>query len=118
MRCDFIALHANRFTIETFNCIIILSTIAIISSITELLFQVTCKECMWSPLHRGHASESAAGAGKRVASYLSAVLQRAKTLLNMLLTQYNRNAFANSVSEEMRDTFISMDYRYVSSMIQ
>ncbi|XP_076232630.1 tripartite motif-containing protein 42 isoform X2 [Calliopsis andreniformis] len=77
--------------------------------------QVTCKECMWSTLHRGHASEDSAGAGKRVALYLATVLQRAKTLLNMLLTQYDRNAFSNSPSNETRNTFISLGYRYVYS---
>ncbi|XP_076626561.1 E3 ubiquitin-protein ligase TRIM45 [Colletes latitarsis] len=75
--------------------------------------QVTCKECIWSTRHRGHASENAAGAGKRVALYLITTLQRAKTLLNLLLTQYDRDAFLNGSFEEMRDTFISEDYRYV-----
>ncbi|XP_076673638.1 E3 ubiquitin-protein ligase TRIM45 [Andrena cerasifolii] len=80
--------------------------------------QVTCKECMWSVRHRGHASENAAEAGKRVALYLTTVLQRAKILLDMLLTQYDRNAFANGTSEEVRDTFVSMDYRYVAVFVE
>ncbi|XP_012151032.1 E3 ubiquitin-protein ligase TRIM45 isoform X1 [Megachile rotundata] len=75
--------------------------------------QVTCKECMWSMQHRGHASETATGAGKRVALYLKAVLQRAKTLLNILLTQYDQNMFLNSTLEEIKDIFASMDHRYV-----
>nr|XP_012151035.1 PREDICTED: uncharacterized protein LOC100876259 isoform X4 [Megachile rotundata] len=74
---------------------------------------VTCKECMWSMQHRGHASETATGAGKRVALYLKAVLQRAKTLLNILLTQYDQNMFLNSTLEEIKDIFASMDHRYV-----
>ncbi|XP_076228288.1 E3 ubiquitin-protein ligase TRIM45 isoform X2 [Nomia melanderi] len=79
--------------------------------------QVTCKECMWSTQHRGHASENASGAGKRVALYLTTVLQKAKALLNMLLTQYDRNAFLNGTFEEIRDTIISMDYRYVIPIV-
>ncbi|XP_078045465.1 E3 ubiquitin-protein ligase TRIM45 [Augochlora pura] len=75
--------------------------------------QVTCKECMWSTQHRGHASENASGAGRRVVLYLTTVLQKAKALLNMLLTQYDRNMLLSSTSEEMKDSFISMDYRYV-----
>lgn len=73
---------------------------------------------MWSVRHRGHASENAASAGKRVALYLTTVLQRAKILLDMLLTQYDRNAFANGTSEEVRDTFVSMDYRYVAVFVE
>ncbi|XP_053988516.1 tripartite motif-containing protein 42-like isoform X1 [Hylaeus volcanicus] len=79
--------------------------------------QVTCKECIWSTQHRGHASENAAGAGKRVALYLTSILQRAKTLLNLLLTQYNRKSFMSGTFEEMKDTFISRDYRYVKQMV-
>ncbi|CAL7947322.1 unnamed protein product [Xylocopa violacea] len=79
--------------------------------------QVTCKECMWSSQHRGHASESAVGAGKRVTLYLTRVLQKAKTLLNMLLTQYDRNAFLNGTLEEMKDISSSIDYRYVKLVI-
>ncbi|XP_033306891.1 tripartite motif-containing protein 45-like [Bombus bifarius] len=79
--------------------------------------QVTCKECMWSSQHRGHASENAAGVAKRVILYLTKMLQRAKILLNMLLTQYDRDAFLNSSFEEIKDTSISVDYRYVKLII-
>ena len=68
---------------------------------------------MWSNQHRGHASENAVGAAKRVILYLTKTLQRAKMLLNKLLTQYDRDAFSNSAFDEIRDTFISIDYRYV-----
>ncbi|XP_043509909.1 tripartite motif-containing protein 42-like isoform X2 [Frieseomelitta varia] len=78
--------------------------------------QVTCKECMWSNQHRGHASENAVGAAKRVILYLTKMLQRAKMLLNKLLTQYNRDAFSNSTFDEIRDTFISIDYRQATSI--
>ncbi|XP_034182425.2 uncharacterized protein LOC117605325 [Osmia lignaria lignaria] len=79
--------------------------------------QVICKECMWTVQHRGHASETAAGAGKRVALYLKAVLQRAKALLNILLTQYDQSMFLNGTFEEMKDAFGSMDYRYVKLIV-
>ncbi|XP_017755352.1 PREDICTED: tripartite motif-containing protein 45-like [Eufriesea mexicana] len=79
--------------------------------------QVSCKECMWSSQHRGHAIESATGAAKRVTSYLTKMLQRAKVLLNMLLTQYDRDAFSNGTFEEIGDIPISMDYRYVNIAI-
>lgn len=72
---------------------------------------------MWTVQHRGHASETAAGAGKRVALYLKAVLQRAKGLLNILLTQYDQSMFSNGTFEEMKDAFASMDYRYVKLTI-
>lgn len=73
--------------------------------------QVTCKECIWSVEHRGHATENAVGAGKRVTAYLKKVLQRARTLLNILLTQYDRGAFLNNTLEEIKDSSSSMDYR-------
>ncbi|XP_017877515.1 tripartite motif-containing protein 45-like isoform X2 [Ceratina calcarata] len=73
--------------------------------------QVTCKECIWSIEHRGHATENAFGAGKRVTAYLRKVLQRARTLLNMLLTQYDRSAFLNSTLENSRDSSSPMEYR-------
>lgn len=72
---------------------------------------------MWSSQHRGHASENAAGVAKRVILYLTKILQRAKMLLNMLLTQYDRDAFLNSSFEEINDTCISVDYRYVKLII-
>lgn len=72
---------------------------------------------MWSSQHRGHASESATGAAKRVTSYLTKMLQRAKMLLNMLLTQYDKDAFSNGIFEETGDTSVSMDYRYVNPPI-
>lgn len=72
---------------------------------------------MWSSQHRGHASENAAGVAKRVILYLTKMLQRAKMLLNMLLTQYDRDAFLNSSFEEIKDTCISVDYRYVKLII-
>lgn len=40
------------------------------------------------------------------------MLQKAKILLNMLLTQYDRDAFLNT-SEEIKNIFISMNYRYI-----
>ncbi|XP_050579262.1 tripartite motif-containing protein 42-like isoform X2 [Bombus affinis] len=79
--------------------------------------KVTCKECMWSSQHRGHASENAVGVAKRVILYLTKMLQRAKMVLNMLLTQYDRDAFLNSSFEEIKDTCISVDYRYVKLTI-
>lgn len=40
------------------------------------------------------------------------MLQKAKILLNMLLTQYDQGAFLNT-SEEIKNIFISMNYRYI-----
>lgn len=40
------------------------------------------------------------------------MLQKAKILLNMLLTQYDQDAFLNT-SEEIKNIFISMNYRYI-----
>lgn len=74
--------------------------------------QVSCKECIWSNQHRGHASENAIEAAKQVIWYLRKMLQKAKILLNMLLTQYDRDAFLNT-SEEIKNIFISMNYRYI-----
>ncbi|XP_070519112.1 E3 ubiquitin-protein ligase TRIM45 isoform X2 [Cardiocondyla obscurior] len=62
--------------------------------------QVTCKECMWSVQHRGHASENAISAGKRACTYLAIMLQKAKTYLNDLLIQYNHNVFSTNNLEE------------------
>lgn len=73
--------------------------------------QVTCKECIWSVEHRGHATENAAGAGKRVTAYLKRVLHRARTLLNMLLTQYDRSALLNGTLEEIRNSSSPTEYR-------
>lgn len=84
----------------------------------ELVLQVTCKECTWSSQHRGHGSESAVGAGKRVTLHLTKMLQRAKILLNMLLTQYDRGAFLNTTLDtEAGDPSIPMDFRYVKLVI-
>lgn len=76
--------------------------------------QVTCKECIWSVQHRGHASENVAGAGRRAALYLTTMLRRAKALLNTLLTQYDREIFSSSSVGESQNMCISSDYRYVS----
>lgn len=62
--------------------------------------QVTCKECMWSIRHRGHASEDAIGVGKRAATYLATMLQKAKVYLNKLLIQYNHDVFSTNDLEE------------------
>lgn len=40
------------------------------------------------------------------------MLQKAKILLNMLLIQYDQDAFLNT-SEEIKNIFISMNYRYI-----
>lgn len=40
------------------------------------------------------------------------MLQKAKILLNMLLIQYDQDAFLNT-SEEINNIFISMNYRYI-----
>lgn len=61
---------------------------------------------------RGHASEYAIEAAKQVIWYLTKMLQKAKILLNMLLTQYDQDAFLNT-SEEIKNIFISMNYRYI-----
>lgn len=76
--------------------------------------QVTCKECMWSIQHRGHASENAAGAGKRTIIYLTALLERAKLHLNGLLTQYNYNVFSSNVQDGQPGAFVSSSNQYVS----
>ncbi|XP_011862028.1 PREDICTED: tripartite motif-containing protein 45-like isoform X2 [Vollenhovia emeryi] len=62
--------------------------------------QVTCKECMWSAQHRGHASEDAVGVGKRAGTYLAMMLQKARSYLNNLLVQYNHDVFSNNDLEE------------------
>ncbi|XP_015590876.1 tripartite motif-containing protein 45 isoform X2 [Cephus cinctus] len=62
--------------------------------------QVTCRECMWRGSHRGHASEGASGAGRRAATLMTAALQRARTLLNSLLTEYNEHVFDNSDGQD------------------
>ncbi|KAG5336687.1 TRI45 protein, partial [Acromyrmex charruanus] len=61
-----------------------------------ILHYVTCKECMWSIQHRGHASEDAVGVGKRVGTYLATMLQKARTYLNNLLIQYNHDVFSTN----------------------
>jgi len=66
---------------------------------------------MWSAQHRGHASEDADGVGKRAGTYLGIMLQRARVFLNKLLTQYDRNIFANNGLEEPQD--IAKTCRYV-----
>ncbi|XP_011685554.1 PREDICTED: transcription intermediary factor 1-beta-like isoform X2 [Wasmannia auropunctata] len=63
--------------------------------------QVTCKECMWSVQHRGHASEDAVGVGKRAAAYLATMLQKARVYLNNLLIQYNHDVFSTNDFEEV-----------------
>ncbi|EFN65126.1 Tripartite motif-containing protein 45 [Camponotus floridanus] len=73
--------------------------------------QVTCKECMWSAQHRGHASEDALGVGKRASAYLATMLQKARTFLNSLLIQYNNDVFSNNGSEELQN--VATPYRYV-----
>ncbi|KAL6444078.1 hypothetical protein ACFW04_001789 [Cataglyphis niger] len=73
--------------------------------------QVTCKECMWSAQHRGHASEDALGVGKRAHAYLVIMLQKAKIFLNTLLIQYNHDVFSNNGSEELQN--IATTYKYV-----
>ncbi|XP_072754460.1 E3 ubiquitin-protein ligase TRIM45 isoform X2 [Anoplolepis gracilipes] len=72
--------------------------------------QVTCKECMWSAQHRGHASEDALGVGKRASAYLVIMLQKARIFLNTLLIQYN-HVFSNNGSEELQNE--TTTYRYV-----
>lgn len=73
--------------------------------------QVTCKECMWSAQHRGHASEDALGVGKRASAYLATMLQKARIFLNTLLIQYDHNIFSNNGSEELQN--VAKTYRYV-----
>ncbi|KAM0728458.1 E3 ubiquitin-protein ligase TRIM45 [Formica fusca] len=73
--------------------------------------QVTCKECMWSAQHRGHASEDALGVGKRANAYLVTMLQKARIFLNTLLIQYNQDVFSNNGSDELQN--IATTYRYV-----
>ncbi|XP_029159938.1 E3 ubiquitin-protein ligase TRIM33-like [Nylanderia fulva] len=73
--------------------------------------QVTCKECMWSAQHRGHASEDALGVGRRASAYLSTMLQKARIFLNTLLIQYDHNIFSNNGSEELQN--VAKAYRYV-----
>ncbi|EFN86988.1 Tripartite motif-containing protein 45 [Harpegnathos saltator] len=73
--------------------------------------QVTCKECMWSVQHRGHASEDAVGVGKRASVYLTTMLQRARVVLNNLLTQYDYDVFSNNTFEEQQN--VEKSYRYV-----
>lgn len=74
-------------------------------------FQVTCKECMWSMQHRGHASEDAVGAGKRATAYLITLLQKARIHVNNLLIQYNHEIFSNNGFEESQD--VAKTHRYV-----
>ncbi|XP_032664381.1 transcription intermediary factor 1-alpha-like [Odontomachus brunneus] len=73
--------------------------------------QVTCKECMWSIQHRGHASEDAVGVGKRASVYLTTMLQRARMVLNNLLTQYDYDVFSNNAFEESQN--LAKSYRYI-----
>ncbi|XP_014472996.1 PREDICTED: tripartite motif-containing protein 45-like [Dinoponera quadriceps] len=77
--------------------------------------QVTCKECMWSIQHRGHASEDAVGVGKRAGVYLTTMLQRARIVLNNLLTQYDYDVFSYNAFEEPQN--IAKSYRYVCPIL-
>ncbi|KAK2585309.1 hypothetical protein KPH14_009993 [Odynerus spinipes] len=65
--------------------------------------QVCCKECIWSIEHRGHASENAIGAGRRATAYVTAMLEKAKILLNSLLTHYNEDVFSNDNFNEQKN---------------
>ncbi|XP_014227281.1 tripartite motif-containing protein 45-like [Trichogramma pretiosum] len=47
--------------------------------------RATCKECMWTPAHRGHAAEDASRAGARARLRLEAALGEARRLLELLL---------------------------------
>ncbi|EZA47635.1 tripartite motif-containing protein 45 isoform X2 [Ooceraea biroi] len=73
--------------------------------------QVTCKECMWSMQHRGHATEDAIDIGKRATAYLTMLLQKARIYVNNLLIQYNHDVFSNNGFEEQQD--VSKIHRYV-----
>lgn len=70
---------------------------------------------MWSIQHRGHASEDAVGVGKRASVYLTMMLQRAKIVLNNLLTQYDYDVFSNNAFEESQN--ITKSYRYVRPIL-
>ncbi|XP_066597646.1 tripartite motif-containing protein 42-like [Prorops nasuta] len=73
--------------------------------------QITCKECIWSLKHRGHATESATSVSKRVSLYLKTMLQRAKEILNSLLIQYDREVF-DETPGSLRSGLNSMAFRY------
>ncbi|XP_020294009.1 E3 ubiquitin-protein ligase TRIM33-like isoform X2 [Pseudomyrmex gracilis] len=74
--------------------------------------QVTCKECMWSTQHRGHASEDAVGAGQRACAYLTMMLQKARLFLNNLLIQYNHDAFSHNDFDESQS--VAKTSRYIA----
>lgn len=62
-----------------------------------IILKVTCRECMWRGVHRGHASEDASEAGKRAIVQLTSASRNAKTLLNSLLTKYNEKVFFSNI---------------------
>lgn len=82
--------------------------------------QVTCRECMWRGPHRGHASEEAAGAGRRATALLIAALQRARTLLNSLLIEYDEKSFTNddSINRQQSTYNSKKNNRYENVSIQ
>lgn len=54
---------------------------------------------MWRGVHRGHASEDASSASKRVITEMTRALKSAKILLSSLLVKYNDKIFmSNTIS--------------------
>ncbi|XP_046482428.1 E3 ubiquitin-protein ligase TRIM45 [Neodiprion pinetum] len=78
--------------------------------------QVTCRECMWRGAHRGHASEGASGAGRRAAALITAALQRARTLLNSLLVEYNSQLFSPTTLDRRHSLYNIESERYSDTL--
>ena len=64
---------------------------------------------MWRGPHRGHASEGAAGAGRRAAALLTKALQKARTLLNSLLVEYNDQVFSNGTVDRPHSLYNNVE---------